>query len=114
VLYTTANFPSYRVKTTTQVSISARFNKLNEDVSRFENLKDIPEWKLTNVIGQLNEAAKALVPKLDQIFSELQNVYTYGITVVDSDIPAAALKSAQVQVENIMLSAGKDSQEPDP
>jgi hypothetical protein len=30
------------------VSISARFNKLSEDASRFEKIKGIPEWKLAN------------------------------------------------------------------
>jgi hypothetical protein len=93
------------------VNINGRFDALNELATRLEKFKDIPDTKLRDVIGALNDDAKALVPKLDQIFSELQNVYTYGIKVVDSNIAAAALGSAQVQIENIMRSAGKNSQD---
>ena len=96
------------------LNISARFASLGEVADRLEKFRDIPETMLASVIGELNGEAKNLVPKLEQIFSELHNVYSYGITVVDSNIVAAKLRSAQVQVENIMMSVGTDSQEPVP
>ena len=69
--------------------VLAGIDKASSDLTALQaNLKsvqDLDTSKLAEVFTELTKEDPDLLPKLDKLFSELQNCYTYNLSIVDSN-----------------------------